>query len=211
MPSRHEIRLALERDYRIALGEYERAEMPTETIIGLKALEKADRAIQARKRVLKEKMEHISYLLRLQVDAEWTPHHLSPLHPRKPRRRGSIAKAAYQVLRKADEPMKVRDISLAIASDMGIKRADSTAISRLDAAVRTSLKERVSDGVVEEVEGRPTRWRVLSRPKWEPKVAPVAYASAPLVRVGGLSNAAIRAVSANILQAQRQGGAPTPE
>nr|WP_315053376.1 hypothetical protein [uncultured Brevundimonas sp.] len=92
MSSRHEIRLALERDYRICLGEYERAEMPTETIIGLKALEKADRAIQARKRVLKEKMEHIDYLLRLQVDAEWTPHHLTPLHPRKPRRRGSIAK-----------------------------------------------------------------------------------------------------------------------
>lgn len=211
MPSRHEIRLALERDYRIVLGEYERAEMPTETVIGLKALEKADRAVQAHKQVLREKMKRLDYLLRLQVDPEWTPHHLTPLYPRKARRRGSISKAAYQALRRSAEPMKVRDISLAIAPDLGIKRSDSTAISRLDAAVRASLKERVSDGVVEEVLGHPTRWQVLSRPKWEPRVAPVAYASAPLVRVGGLSNAAIRGVSASILQAQRQAEAPTPE
>lgn len=205
MSSPHEIRVANERRYRLALGEYERAEMPTETIMGLEALDEADRRIQARKQVLKEKMANLNYLLRLHVDPEWTPYHLTPLHPRKTRRKGSIAKAAYQALRRAAEPMKVRDISMAIAEGLGIDPRENRDLSRLDASVRASLKERVNDGTVVEVEGRPTRWRVLSRPKWTPSIAPSASASAPVVRVDGLSSVQIRALSASIRQVRSQG------
>ncbi|MNS82477.1 hypothetical protein D3C72_1162230 [compost metagenome] len=179
--------------------------MPTETIMGLEALDEADRRIQARKQVLKEKMANLDYLLRLHVDPEWTPYHLTPLHPRKTRRKGSIAKAAYQALRRAAEPMKVRDISIAIAEGLGIDPRENRDLSRLDASVRASLKERVNDGTVVEVEGRPTRWRVLSRPKWTPSIAPSASASAPVVRVDGLSSAQIRALSASIRQVRSQG------
>lgn len=207
MSSKHEIRAALERRYSLALGEYERAEMPAEAIVGLKALEAADRSIQARKRVLKEKMGHLDYLLRLQVDPEWTPYHLKPLAPRKTRRKGSIAKAAYQALRRASEPMKTREISREIAGRLEIDVSDARALNQLDNAVRTSMKERVKDGAVEELEGRPTQWRVLSRSKWEPSNVPYASASAPLVRVDGLSNAEVRALSASIRQVQRQGTA----
>lgn len=205
MSSPNEIRAALERRYSLALGEYERAEMPTETIVGLKALEAADRRIQARKGVLKEKMEKIAYLLRLQVDPEWTPHHLKPLAPRKTRRKGSIAKAAYQVLRLASRPMKTREISREIAGRLEVDVSDARALNQLDNAVRTSMKERVKDGFVEELEGRPTQWRVLSRPKWAPSNVPYASASAPLVRVDGLLIAEVRALSASILQVRRQG------
>ncbi len=204
MSSRHEIRVAHERSYRLALGEYERAEQPTETIVGLKALADADKAIQARKRVLKERMAHLDYLLRDLVDPEWTPHHLTPLHPRKTRRKGSIAKAAYQALRAFKEPITTREISKAIAGAMEVDVGDNGAMSKLDNAVRASMKERVKDGAVQEIEGRPTRWQLVSRPKWVPSAVPYASASAPLVRVDGLSNAAIRAVSANILRVQRQ-------
>lgn len=204
MSSRHEIRRALEKDYCITMGEYERAEWPTERIVGLKALAEADRRIQARKKVLKEKMERLDYLLRLHVDPEWTPHHLTPLHPRKTRRKGSIAKAAYQTLRHRNEPMTAREISKAIAGAMEVDVDDNGAMGKLDSAVRTSMKDRFKDGAVLEIEGRPTRWQLVSRPKWAPLVVPYASASAPLVRVDGLSNAAIRAVSANILRVQRQ-------
>lgn len=207
MSSRHEIRVANERRYRLAMGEYERAEQPTEKIVGLKALAEADQAIQARKRVLKERMAHIDYVLRSLVDPLWTPDHLTPLHPRKTRRKGSIAKAAYQTLRRFKEPMTTREISKAIAGAMEVDVSDSRAINQLDNAVRTSMKERVKDGAVMEIEGRPTRWQLVSRPKWTPKVVPYAAASAPLVRVDGLSNAAIRAVSANIRQVRDRGTA----
>ena len=154
MSSSHEIRVALERDYRLALGEYERAEMPTETIVGLKALGEADRRIQARKKVLKEKMERLDNLLRLQVDPEWTPHHLTPLHPRKTRRKGSIAKASYHALRRSSEPMTTREISKTIAGALQIDTTDQRAMNQLDNAVRTSMKERVGDGAVLEIEGQ---------------------------------------------------------
>lgn len=207
MSRRHEIRKALERDYRLAMGEYERAEWPTEKIVGLKALAEADRCIQARKQVLREKMGRLDYLLRLQVDPEWTPDHLTPLYPRKTRRKGSIAKASFQALRRFKEPMTTREISKAIAGALEIDVSESRAINQLDNAVRTSMKARVSDGAVLEIEGRPTRWQLVSRPKWTPKVVPFVSASAPLVRVDGLSNAAIRAVSANIRQVRDQGTA----
>ncbi len=207
MPSPNEIRKALERDYCLALGEYERAEWPTEKIVGLKALAEADRRIQARKKVLKEKMERLDYLLRLHVNSLWTPDHLTPLYPRKTRRRGEIAKAAYQALRRLKEPMTTREISKAIAGALEIDVGDNGAINKLDNAVRTSMKERVKDGAVMEIEGCPTRWQLVSRSKWTPKVVPFASASAPLVRVDGLSNAAIRAVSANIRQVRDRGTA----
>lgn len=207
MSSRHEIRVALERDYSLALGEYERAEEPAERTVGLKAHAEAARRIEAHKRVLKEKMERLDYLLRLQVDPEWTPYHLEPLYPRKTRRKGSIAKAAYQTLRRSGEPMTTREISKAIAGAMEVDVSDNGAMNKLDNAVRTSMKERVKDGAVLEIEGRPTRWQLVSRPKWAPSAVPYASASAPLVRVDGLSNAAIRAVSASILQVRDRGTA----
>lgn len=205
MSSPNEIRVAHERSYRLALGEYERAEMAIETVVGREAMDKAALRIQARKRVLKERMTHLDYLLRSLVDPEWTPFHLTPLSPRKTRRKGSIAKAAHQALRQASEPMKTREISREIAGRLEVDVSDARALSKLDAAVRTSMKKGVEDESVEELEGLPTRWRVLSKPKWAPSSVPYASASAPLVRVDGLSNADVRALSASILQVRRQG------
>lgn len=185
MSSPHEILVKLERDYRIAMSKYERAELPTETIVGVKMVAAADQRIQAEKRVLKEKMEKIDYLIRLQVDPEWTPHHLTPLHERAPRRRGSISKEAYKVLRAATEPLSTREVALLAAPALGVDPADSRAISRISAAIATSLNDRHDEDAVERLDGRPIRWRARSRPKWVPTNVPVAYASAPLDRASG--------------------------
>lgn len=204
MSSPHEILVALERDYRIAMSKYERAEMAVETIVGVKMLASADQRIQAQKRALKEKMDRLDYLIRSQVDPEWTPHHLTPLHVRRKRPKGSIAKAAYQTLRTASEPMKVRDVSLAIATGLDIDPTDSRAMSRLDATIRDSFQDIVKEGAVEEVAGRPTRWQAQSKPKWAPSNAPVAYASVPVVRGSDLTVATARAVSASSRSSQHQ-------
>lgn len=202
MSSPHEIRVALERDYALALGAYETADQAAETIVGLAALTAADKAITARKQVLKEKLGKLDYLLRLQVDPQWTPHHLRPIHPKTGSRRGAIAKAAYRVLKSAKEPMKVREIAHAAADILGVNRTDFRAIDRLDSAIHGTLKKRLAEGAVLTDGGKPTRWSVPDR-KWvHPGVRPVC-ASVPLKRADDLERATSPAASASILPVPR--------
>ena len=179
MSSKHEILVQLERDYRICMSRYERAELAVETIVGAKMVAAADHRIQAERRVLKEKMDKIDYLLRSQVDAEWTPDHLTPLHVPKPGRRGEIAKQAFKVLKASAEPMKVREITRAIAPILGVDLTDTRAIDKLHSAVDGSLQRRLQDGEVEKIEGKPTTWRVLYK-KWVWRPAHAAASSVPL-------------------------------
>lgn len=174
-----EILVKLERDYAITMSRYERAELATETLVGLKALEAADRRIQAERKVLQEKMERISYLIRLQVDPEWTPDHIRPLHVPKRERRGEIAKHAFKVLKASSEPMKVREITHAVAPILGVDPKDHRAIDKLHSAVDGSLQRRLAEGEVEKIEGKPTRWRVLCK-KWVWRPNHAAAASVPL-------------------------------
>ena len=179
------ILVQLERRYRIYMSRYERAEMATETIVGVKMVAAADKRIQAEKRVLKEKMAHIDQLLRHQVDPEWTPHHLTPLHERASRRKGSISREAYKVLRAATEPLKTREIAHLAAPALGVDRNDYRAINKISTAIAKSLNDRHADDGIERLDEKPIRWRVQSRPKWVPTNVPVAYASVPLNRAAG--------------------------
>lgn len=174
------IRAKLERDYRICMSRYERAELATETMIGVAMIAAADKRIVAERKVLKEKMEKLDYLLRSQVDALWTPDHLTPLHQHKPGRQGAISKSAYRVLKAAREPMPVRAIARMVAVDLKVP-ATEREIARLDAAIHGSMKRRLADGDVEKVEGKPIRWRVpCKKSAW---VSPPSLsASAPLRR-----------------------------
>lgn len=174
------IRVQLERDYAICMSRYERAELATETIVGIKALALADRRIQAERRVLREKMEKLDYLLRLQVDPLWTPEHLSPLHVPRKGRQGAIAKAAYRILRAAKDPLPVRQIAKMVAVELGVEQSESE-IARLHGAITGCMKRRLADGDVEKVEGKPIRWRVpYKKSAW---VSPPSLAaSAPLRR-----------------------------
>lgn len=205
MSSKHDIRVKLERDYAIALSEYERAELPTETIVGLAALEAADKRIQARRRVLKEKMEHLDYLLRLQVDPEWTPHHIKPLHTFKRERQGQISKATFRVLKSAKEPLRTREIARLVAADLGVEMEERQ-ISKIGAAVYGALKARLKAGEVEEIAGPPVRWLAVKR-KWSPPVVPYVFASAPLVRADASGASPPLDASANTPRVRRPGAA----
>lgn len=55
------IRAKLEREYRICMSRYERAEIATETMTGVVMIAAAEKRIIAERRVLKEKMEKLDY------------------------------------------------------------------------------------------------------------------------------------------------------
>lgn len=179
----------LERDYRICMSRYERAEMASETVVGLKMLEQADKKIVAERRVLAEKMEKISYLIRVQVDPEWTPGHLSPLHVHRKAKRGVFANAAYRVLKAAKEPLSVRAIAKLAAVNLGLKPTGSE-MDRLATTIAGCMRRRLVDGDVEKIEGDPVRWQVpCKKSAW---VAPPSLvASAPLRRAAGSDRAPI--------------------
>jgi hypothetical protein len=206
MSSVRDIRVKLERDYAIALSRYERAEIAVESVVGLVALEAADKRITAYRQVLKEKMARLSYLLRLQVDPEWTDDHIQPLHERKSRRQGQISRAAYRVLKAARTPLKTHEIAHLVAPSLDVDRTDHRAISKISSAIAGTLTRRWEEGMVERLEGPPIRWAVQPR-KWDPAVIPVAFASAPLVRVAVSSPAPTRGASANSPRVRR----PAPE
>lgn len=203
MSSKHEIRVKLERDYAILLSRYERAEVAVETIIGMAALEAADRRIVAQRKVWREKMDKLSYLLRLQVDPEWTDDHIKPLHERASRRKGEIAKIAYRVLKAARTPLKSRELAHLVAPSVGVEQSDFRVIGKLASAIHNTLKQRAKEGMVQQLGGPPIRWAVQPR-KWDGSVTPVAYASVPLVRVAASSEATMRAASASIPPVRRR-------
>lgn len=187
MSSVNEIRVKLERDYAIALSRYERAEMATETVVGLAALKAADARIIAERKVLREKMERLSYLLRLQVDPEWTDAHIRPLHVRTSDRQGQISKAAYRVLRAATEPLKTREVARLVAPMLGVEMVERE-IKRIDIAIYSAFKRRLEEGTIERIEGPPVRWFTQPR-KWARPATRVSYASAPLVRADACDGA----------------------
>jgi hypothetical protein len=159
MSSAREILASLERQYAITLGHYEVAEHAVEPLVGLKAVIAEDDRIQARKRILREKMDRITYLLRVQVDPEWEPGHVRPIYQK--RRLGGksyIAKAAYRVLKAAEEPLRVREIAHLVAPMVGLDKPDNAAMARLHSAIDWTLNARLKDDMVFNDGGTPKRW-----------------------------------------------------
>ena len=197
MSSKRDILVRHEREYASCLSRSERADLATETLVGRAMIAEADRRISAERRVLKEKMAHIDYLIRIQVDPEWTPHHIVPLHVHRSLRQGQIAKAAYAVLKAATEPLTTREIARLAAPMLGVSTENNEdGIRRIDTAIAGTLPKRHADGMVELIDGKPKRWRVQRR-KWVSSAAPVASASVPLRRADAPNPSASRGASAS--------------
>jgi hypothetical protein len=175
--------IEMEKQYAIALGQYEVAEHAVEPIVGLKALAEADARITAKKRALREKMDRISLQIRLQYDPEWEPGHIRPILERERHdRRGEIAKAAYKVLKQASGPMKTREIARAAAPLLGLVDPDEREMARVGSAVYTTMQRRLREGMVT-CEGSPARWSI-KRQKWRPQ-ASAAYSNSPATSLSG--------------------------
>lgn len=186
---------ALEREYARLLGEHETAELAIEPVVGLAAIAEADRQISERKAALRVKMDRISLQIRVEFDAMWTPHHITPRPPRF-RRRSGLSRAAYKVLKSAREPCTANELAKAIAPLHGIRAADNRAIAKLANAISVSFRLLLAENLIVSDGGRPIRWSAHVH-AWRPAPAPSCAASAPLVRVSSRPGAANAAASPN--------------
>lgn len=200
--AKQKILVALEREYARLKGEYEAAERAIESIVGLAAINAADREITARKAALQIKMDQIAEKIRTKIDVMWTHYHLRPQKPRVQHRFGQT-KAAYKALKIAKAPRTAYELAREIAPQYGIRPTDNRMIAKLASAITTSFKQLLVDGQIASDEGKPIRWTARVR-VWRPAVAPSCAASAPLVRVASRPEAAKPAASPNTRPVPRQ-------
>jgi hypothetical protein len=73
-------------------------------------------------------------------------------------KRGTMFRAAVDVLRKADRPMTTREIFLAMLDAKGITTATPAQIRDMSNSVLASLQNRQGDMVRNVAEGSPSRW-----------------------------------------------------
>lgn len=202
------ILVALEREYARTLGEHETAELAIEPIVGLAAIAAADREISVRKAELRIKMDRISHQIRVEFNPMWTPHHITPLKPRRRRRVGQT-QAAYKALKLAKAPRTAHELAKEIAPQFDIRPTDNRMIAKLASAITVSFKRLLVDGQIVSDEGRPIRWTAHVR-VWRPVGAPSCAASVPLVRVASRPGAAKPAASPNTQPVPRRGAGRSP-
>ena len=193
----------LEREYALLLGRYETAEIATETIVGLAALEAADRKITAEKVRLRDQMDGIAHTIRTQLNSRWQPYHIRALVPSR-QKRGNIAKAAYQALKKAGRPLTATEIAKLIAPPYGVSAEDTRAIAKLHAQITASLEKWVKEGRIQVTRQKPALWS-LRAPVWQPPHAADVFASVPLVRASRSTEATTSGAAASTPSVQHQG------
>lgn len=194
---------ALEREYARLLGEYEAAELAIEPIVGLAAVEAADREIAAHKAALRIAMDRVSLRIRVEFDAMWAPYHLRPLKPRVQPRYGQT-RAAYKALKAARAPRTAHELAREIAPQFGIRPTDNRMIAKLASAMTVSFKRHLDEGLVVSDGGQPIRWSVHEQ-VWRHPGVPACAASAPLVRVADRRAGAKPGASPNTPLTQHQG------
>ena len=106
---------------------------------------------------LHEAMKHVEAVIKLLNPA----HNLSriAIRRRKPNpyfKRGTVFRAALDVLRRAGKPLTAHEATLAMLEAKGIENAPADAVRDLEGAVRASL--RASNAVVG-IGKHPTRWQ----------------------------------------------------
>lgn len=199
----HHFLVEAEKQYALALGRLQTVEIATETVVGAKAMERADQRVQAEKKAIQAKLESIQLNIRLLYDPEWTPDHVKPLVPRRPpRRKGEIAKMGYRALKRSNAPLSAWEIADLIADDVGVDATDRRSVAKLADGVAMSLNRRTKEGMVERVEGKPIRWRAPRR-QWVRPNTRVAFASVPLAAAGAASPDTKPAASANSQPSRR--------
>ncbi len=73
-------------------------------------------------------------------------------------KRGTVLRYALDVLRSAEKPLTVREITERMLKAMGVANAKPNALNDLSNGVRVSLRKYEGKGVVTVGEGIPARW-----------------------------------------------------
>lgn len=192
----------LEREYALLLGRYETAEIAIEGVVGMAAVEAADRAITAEKAELRDQMDRIAHTIRTKFNHRWQPYHIRPLHPRV--KRGDYSRAGFEVIKTADRPLTTTEITERVALAQGIDRDDLRAFRKLYASIRKSLMQSEKDRALERIDGSPELWQLCEQ-VWQTPPAVDVYASVPLVRASRSLAGATLGASANSPPVRHQG------
>ncbi|GAA0673284.1 hypothetical protein FHT00_001577 [Sphingomonas insulae] len=148
---------ALERKIELLLGEREQK---------MEEIEAAERLI-AQLPELRGRLGEIDKLVTACEDVirsdqpAWTRDHIKPSRPfvhKIPVRIGNCSRTALDVLRLAGEPMRVRDIAIAVLAREGITDPDKGNIIKVSNTVGNALKKKLKDGYVATDGAWPGSW-----------------------------------------------------
>lgn len=150
---------ALNRRYALIKGRYETIEQECEFVVGVAALIEAQDRVESEKVLMKRALDAIETLARY-VDPDWSAGAITPIPPkRRDNHTGQITRAAANILRRAKQPMTVRELARAACSAHGLDQEERH-VSRFDMAIRTSFDRKIGKtlGVIQ---GPPKRYFIL--------------------------------------------------
>ena len=158
---------ARERTIELLLGEREQKE---------EEIEKADRLIEQLP-IWRERIREIEKLIRacetvIKSDRpDWTRDALKPSRPfvhKIPVRLGNASKTALDVLRIAGEPMRVKDIAIAVLHREGIEAPEKDTVTKVANTIGNTLKKKLVRGYVATDGGWPGQWWAVKSPQVTP-------------------------------------------
>lgn len=159
---------ALTRKYAELLGQFVTVDRRMEDVVGLDNYDEELAFVDRTKLRLRAKLSAI-YHVALLFDPTWDP---KVVKPKKPRREPVLARRAtalaLQVLRKADRPLKAREIAHGVvaAANMGKQPEETT--NRIEIAIRSGLRRYVELGWLRLSEDSPMRWSLIPRGERRP-------------------------------------------
>jgi hypothetical protein len=113
---------------------------------------------------LADSMRHVEHVIKL-FDPAYNVRHISARRRQATNpwfKRGTLFRAALDVLRKASAPTTVREITDAVLAARGVTNADKRQRLGVEAGLRSSLEDHAGKDVVRVGEGSPRRWQIKS-------------------------------------------------
>ena len=157
--TRYKVAVAtLANKYARLLGELNVIEKDAEGAEGVAEIDEAIARIDQRKREIERALGSIEEVIWL-FDEKWDPAAVRPIRLQRVKfPPGTISKAGYDILRRADRPMTTREIAREVAVALGVKDLCEVNIAPIDIALGSNLPKRLD--AIRLDPGPPKRWSV---------------------------------------------------
>lgn len=149
----------LTKEYARLQGRYEVIEREIEYVVGVKQILAEINRIEGVKHGMRARLDQIAAIA-MQLDPRWQRECVDAIYPRD-RKPGVLSKIVYGILRKAETPLKTREIARLAAAKLGIEPIKRELL-KLESAVQNALKLRIGKTIIIASE-KPIRWAVMPR------------------------------------------------
>jgi hypothetical protein len=149
----------LTKEYARLQGRYEVIEREIEYVVGVKQILAEINRIEGVKRGMRARLDQIAAIV-MQLEPGWQRERVDAIYPRD-RKPGVLSKVVYEILRRAKEPLKTREIARLAAAKLDIEPIQRELL-KLESAVQNALKLRVGKTIIIASE-KPIRWAVMPR------------------------------------------------